>query len=467
MFTTPKDRSFRVLAFVPAYNEEDIIVPSLQYLIKQGLSVYLIDNWSTDSTYELASKFLGEGLLAVERFPTEGPPPYFNWKEILIRFEALAKEVDADWFLLQGVDEIHASPWSELSLRDAILRVDREGFNCINHTVATFHPVDDGFMSGSDFESYFRHFEFSSHLAHFVVMNGWKNLKKPLSLAESGGHEIRFEGRRVYPYSFLLKHYPVRSQAHGEKKIFRERRPRYDPELKATGWHYQYDHIREGYSFLRSPAELPVFDEASFNRTYIGNGLPIIDWVKEHAKAMSTTEQDKAVDLLSSELASKRETIQSLAAEIAEKNQVLNAVTAELASKNNELERTKAALERSATQLAERNEKVLALVDHVAERQGAVEFLATQLTRQHERVLTLVDLVAERQRAVDSLATELGKSQHRVSVLTAEVVTKDAELEEITRTFSWRLLRLYGKLKHLYLLPFYRLLRGAARKNEL
>ena len=301
-------------------------------------------------------------------------------------------------------------------------------------------------------------------LAHFVVMNGWKNLKKPLSLAESGGHEIRFEGRRVYPYSFLLKHYPVRSQAHGEKKIFRERRPRYDPELKATGWHYQYDHIREGYSFLRSPAELPVFDEASFNRTYIGNGLQIIDWVKEHAKAMSTTEQDKAVDLLSSELASKRETIQSLAAEIAEKNQVLNSVTTELSSKNNELERMKALLKRLATQVAEKNQKILALVDHVAERQGAVASLTMQLTGRHEKVLTLVDLVAERQKAVDSVATDLSDSQNKVMALTAQAAVREAELRKIRSTLGWRLSTLYGKIKYPYLLPIYRLLNLTGRE---
>ncbi len=319
------------------------------------------------------------------------------------------------------------------------MRVDHEGFNCIDHTVVTFHPVDNGYISGTDFESYFNHYEFSNHSGHFIEINGWKKLGRAISLAESGGHEIRFNGRRVYPYRFLLKHYPVRSQAHGEKKIFLERKLRYDPELKARGWHYQYDYIHQGYYFLRSPAELSVFDEASFNSQCVGNGLSMVNWAKEHATAMSLAERDKAVDILSLDLANSRETTLSLAAEIAEKNQALNAVTAELASKNSELERPIAALEWSATQLAERNEKILALVDHVAERQ----------------------------RAVDSLAAELGESQHRVSVLTAEVVAKDAELEETTRTFSWRLLRLYGKLKHLYLLPFYRLLRGASRKNEL
>jgi glycosyltransferase involved in cell wall biosynthesis len=215
------NRSFRVVAFVPAYNEEDIIVPSLRYLIEQGVDVYLIDNWSTDSTHELASQFLGEGLLAIERFPPEGPPRYHNWKNMLARMEEIAKEIDADWFLLQGADEVHVSPWPGSTLKDAIMRVNQEGFNSIDHTVVAFHPVDNGFVPGTDFEAYFKHFEFSSHPAHFLVVNGWKNLRRPVSLAEFAGHDVRFQGRRIYPYKFLLKHYQIRSQAHGEKKILR------------------------------------------------------------------------------------------------------------------------------------------------------------------------------------------------------------------------------------------------------
>jgi glycosyltransferase involved in cell wall biosynthesis len=117
---------FRVVALISAYNEEDIIVPCLQYLIKQGLEVYLIDNWSTDSTVELASELLGKGLLAIEKFPQGGPPEHYVWKDILSRIEQLPEEIEADWFLFQDVDEIRASPWPGLSLRDAILKVDGE-----------------------------------------------------------------------------------------------------------------------------------------------------------------------------------------------------------------------------------------------------------------------------------------------------------------------------------------------------
>ena len=106
--------------------------------------------------------------------------------------------------------------------------------------------------------------------------------------------------------------------------------------------------------------------------------------------------------------------------------------------------------------MTEEREKVLALIDHVGERQGAVESLATQLAERHERVLELVEQVEERQRAVDALIAELGESHKKLATLTAQVAEREAELNEIRSTLGWRLLREYGKIKHRYFLPIYR-----------
>lgn len=297
--TVADDDRFRIVVLMPAYNEEDIIVPCLQYLIEQGLEVYLIDNWSTDSTVELASKFLGKGLLAIEKFPQRGPSIHYVWEDILSRIEQLTEEIEADWFVFQDVDEIRASPWPGLSLRDAILKVDSEGFNCIDHTVLTFYPIDNDFSAGADFEAYFRHFEFSDKPGQFIEIKAWKNLGRRISLSKSAGHEVRFDGRRTYPFRFLLKHYPVRSQAHGEKKIFKERKPRWLPQERDKGWHTHYDHIYKGHSFLRRPEELELFDAV------VVNG-PMVDWTAAHIKALES-QSDKVLTLANLELEKKRE----------------------------------------------------------------------------------------------------------------------------------------------------------------
>lgn len=88
-------------------------------------------------------------------------------------------------------------------------------------------------------------------------------------MAADGGHDLPFEGQRVYPFKFLLKHYPVRSQRHGERKVFRERKARWNPLERARGWHRQYDAIRAGHRFVQEESGQLVFDEEDFNRTFL------------------------------------------------------------------------------------------------------------------------------------------------------------------------------------------------------
>jgi len=369
---------FRVVALISAYNEEDIIVPCLQYLIKQGLEVYLIDNWSTDSTVELASEFLGKGLLAIEKLPQRRPSAHFVWEDILSRIEQLTEELEADWFVFQDVDEIRTSPWPGLSLRDAILKVDREGFNCIDHTVVTFHPLDNDFPAGGDFEAYFRYFEFSDRPGQFIEVKAWKNLGRRISLSPSGGHEVRFDGRRMYPFRFLLKHYPVRSQAHGEKKIFRERKPRWLAQETAKGWHTHYDHIDKGHAFLRRPAELKLFNEPN-DQTFVENGLPIINWTAAHIKALRS-KPEKVLTLVNRELKKWEESVHSVAVEV----------------RRSKVERKTLAFNQFTKLLAERDKNIQTLLDQIGKQQNTVESLAAELTETHRILLRLVDLLADR-----------------------------------------------------------------------
>src|SRR5207237_7360338 len=49
-------------------------------------------------------------------------------------------------------------------------------------------------------------------------------------------------------------------QAHGERKVFLERRPRFSPHERARNWHVQYDGLQKGSSFLRDTCELTRYD---------------------------------------------------------------------------------------------------------------------------------------------------------------------------------------------------------------
>lgn len=259
---------FRVVAFMAAYNEADIIVQSIRKWTDQGVSVHVLENWSTDETYNLVKDLEGTLPVTVERFPQSGPSPYFDWGAMLARMEELSREIEADWFVRRGADEVLTSPWPGVSYRDGLYFVDQAGFNCVDHTIVEFHPVDDGFAAGMDHEAYFKHFDFK-HLSHRFQRKAWKNFGQTISTIPSAGHDVVFAARRVYPYKFLLKHYSFRSQKHGEKKVFRERKARWNPRERARGWHVHYDAMQEGHRFVRSVTEKERFDEPEFNKTYV------------------------------------------------------------------------------------------------------------------------------------------------------------------------------------------------------
>lgn len=265
--------SFRVTAIVCAFNEADVIEHTLDYLTRQGIRVVVLDNWSTDGTAEKARQFEGGGLVRVEQFPAAGPTGTYDWHRLLSRVEEIAAEEETDWVIHHDADEIRQSPWPELDLRTALYQVDLEAYNCIDHICAIFPPTGESEGTGARVPGAFRYFEFGKRPGHFVQKKAWKRQTDRVALAEGGGHDVNFPGRRIYPLRFLLRHYPIRSQAHGQRKVFAERLARFNLEERANrGWHTHYDALQGVGDFLRNNADLLPFD-ANFETEYLTERL--------------------------------------------------------------------------------------------------------------------------------------------------------------------------------------------------
>jgi hypothetical protein len=252
------DDAFRVVALISAYNEADIIDAVLEHLAANGVWSYLIDDGSTDATAMHARRWLGRGLLGIERF--EQPDgERTSWRALLARKRELARELGADWYIHHDADEIREAPWPGMTLRDAIRWVDRVGCNAIDFRVLNFAPVDDAYRAGADPREHFTRWEEPGEYDR-MQRKCWKAGLPGLELAD-GGHDVRFEGRRLFPLRFLLRHYPIRGQAHGLRKVLKERKGRFAADELAYGWHRQYDHVAQpDHLFLRSPAALRPFD---------------------------------------------------------------------------------------------------------------------------------------------------------------------------------------------------------------
>jgi glycosyltransferase involved in cell wall biosynthesis len=252
----------RVIAIIAAFNEADILGPVLEHLISEGVSVYVIDNHSTDRTRAIAETFHGRGLVGIEIFP--GDPSVedgrlLRWRAILERKQQLASELHADWFIHHDADEFRESPWADLRIADAIARVDAAGYNAIDFELLNFRPTNDAFVSGADPRPVITMYQRGDDWDKCQV-KCWKKTNSRVDLVSSGGHDASFENRRVFPVRFLLRHYPIRSQSHGERKVFLERRARLDPAERALGWHVQYDGIDERHDFVLPADRLLSYD---------------------------------------------------------------------------------------------------------------------------------------------------------------------------------------------------------------
>ncbi|MGH8980812.1 MAG: glycosyltransferase family 2 protein [Acidimicrobiales bacterium] len=269
--------SFTVTAIMCTFNEAEIVDRQLDRLVAGGLHVHVVDNWSTDDTWARVQAKAQDAPITCERWPEDGPSPYFRLQGLLGKVEQVARTCGADWVVHHDADEIHEPPWPRTAMRDALWALEHWGFNAVDHTGVDFRPVEDAWHPGEDLAASFEWFEFPPFSSYFTLVRAWKPGAAPVDLAGTGGHQAVFAGRRVFPYKFLLRHYPIRSQAHGERKVLGERKARFDPAERAQGWHVQYDEFEEGARFLWDPADLhrwDQLDEDFFVQRLSGAGLP-------------------------------------------------------------------------------------------------------------------------------------------------------------------------------------------------
>ncbi len=213
------------------YNERRFVAACIEHLHAQGVEVYLIDDGSNDETVSIAERYLGHGLIEIERLP--GSEPY-SLRDQCRRKELLADRLDADWLIHLDADEIHISPKPRQSLAQALSELDEAGYNAVNFLEFTFVPTRRApDHDHADFQRTMRsYYAFVPVFPH--RLNAFKRQDGPVELAWSAGHKVRFDGLKMAPLSLYMRHYLFLSRQHAVEK-FKLRRPYTDEEL-AAGW---------------------------------------------------------------------------------------------------------------------------------------------------------------------------------------------------------------------------------------
>jgi hypothetical protein len=201
-----------------------------------------------------------------------------------------------------------------------------------------------------------------------VQIRCWKKTSA-VDLASSGGHEARFENRRVFPIRFLLRHYPIRGQAHGERKVFVERQPRFAGEERARGWHVQYEKFEETTAFVQDPCTLTRFD-ATGVRVDLSLHNRDVESLEQSLGAMrgslesAQTElhaRTKEIEHLQDGLRRRAEEALDLCRRLERRELEMNETRGELASRTTELEAVRDELVARTGELAARQSEAVNL----------------------------------------------------------------------------------------------------------
>mmetsp|Transcript_25324 Transcript_25324/g.47365 ORF Transcript_25324/g.47365 Transcript_25324/m.47365 type:complete len:406 (+) Transcript_25324:300-1517(+) len=291
---------FRVLAIMAGYNEEDVLLSSISDLIAQDIDVHFIDNWSTDNSFNVVKRLqrLYPDRISLERFPEQDDKIY-NWAAILQRKTQLAMRTKADWVIHVDPDELRESPWgAEVSLLRALYVADELGYNLANFgNVLVFQPLNTTLFSRKkSLRDSFLHYLMNKFSGDSKQSKAWKTYYSTCSrkqllpkrvapdLAASGGHILQysrsiaysFPEHKLFPFTFFLRHYPIRSQEHGARKVFAERNGRWNvSERDSLDWHKQYDSLHQGHNFVGDARELSqVLDSGDLPIDLLSSFLP-------------------------------------------------------------------------------------------------------------------------------------------------------------------------------------------------
>lgn len=236
------------VAFMAVRNEADVLPWTLRHLAEQGVSVYVLDDSSTDGSDQIAAA--AANVIAVERFPKFDRGRY-EWSEILSHIADVSKRFrPARWRILNDADEFMVSPRIGETLAEAFDRIAREGANAARFRVYQFALTDNDWTGATDPVRHFQFYDPASIESGLEHVRAWR-VGGLVDLAATGGHEARFMNRRIAAEVFQLKHYPLRSIDQARRKILIDRIPRYAPSERAKRWHVQYDDLSVTHQWIR------------------------------------------------------------------------------------------------------------------------------------------------------------------------------------------------------------------------
>lgn len=219
------------------YNDEDFISEVLENAISQGIELVLLDDGSTDNTYEICSKFLGKGILELYQQKSNSWDDEENRR---IMYD-LALKHNPDWIILYGSDELLESWNNKVTLKDAISQVDREGCNLIHFNWFNFFLTSKDNEQSKSIKEKLKYYSWVSD----YLYRSWKNIPGVGRQARGGHYPVFPQGitYKIYPRKFTLRHYQFRNNEQFKKKTQERIKKIKGTAREKLGWIQSYKTI--------------------------------------------------------------------------------------------------------------------------------------------------------------------------------------------------------------------------------
>jgi len=197
---------------IPTFNDEDIISEVLENMRDQGTFPVVLDNGSSDNTFNICKKFSDRGKIKLSRFYSES----FNMDSILEIAYDMALIEKPDWIVLCASDELFESGSKNFKLSEAISQIDSEGYNLIQFNRFDFFVSDDDDKSAKTIREKLRYYSYQDDFLY----RAWKFIPG-IRLLEDGHYPFFPEGQKyiICPRKLVIRHYTFRSKEQAEKKI--------------------------------------------------------------------------------------------------------------------------------------------------------------------------------------------------------------------------------------------------------
>jgi len=276
----------KIIGMIPVYNDEDIIEEIIHHYISEGLDLVILDNGSTDDTFEICKKYVGKGVLQVHQYKTQ--TYVYEWDTLLRILYHMALVHSPNWVIRSDSDEFLESGISNLTLKEAIEKVDSEGFNLIQFDRFDF------FMTNNDNEnekSIRKKMPYYTYHGDFLY-RAWKYYPGIYRSHLGVGHYPIFSDNlkyKIYPKKFVMRHYPYRSQEQAKIKI--EGRTRgFDPKNTKTGLNTHIENIIKHDFTKKFDHRKLNFYEENGKKNYELNFHPYMDQIPPKREEIFTDE---------------------------------------------------------------------------------------------------------------------------------------------------------------------------------